>query len=603
VNPFRSPLFRKLYLCWVGFSALCLFLVYFLASRGVEEQALASIRDSLKTRAFLLGEVARQALSEKESPSLQEKVSRLGRETKTRLTVISADGTVLADSRKAPSLMENHGSRPEVLEAGKKGRGVSVRMSGTLGIRMMYLAVPVRVGDRLLGYARASLPLTLVDARLGDLKRALFLPGILAALLGLVLGFPLFGRLTSTLSQAARAADAVASGDLERRLPHQGRDEIAALGRAFNKMAGALQEKFRALEDERETLRAVLEGMVEGVIGVDREGRILYLNEGASRALGIDPKEGISSGAWEILRGRPGILAVLERAMAGEHPPEENIHIPAPGGDRILEVRAAPLGGSRESRGGAVLVLHDITRLSRLEKVRKDFVANVSHELKTPITAIQGILETLLEDREMEDQDRTEFLSVAMEQVLRLSSLVKDLLVLSRLESEEGALEARPLDLGRTAMAAWQSYLPLLEGKGLQTSLETAQVPLPLEGDPSALQAMTANLLDNAWKYTPPGGRVIMRLFEKEGSAFLEVEDTGPGIEGIHRERIFERFYRVDKARSRKLGGTGLGLSIVKHTARAHGGEVELESEPGKGSLFRVILPLAASKPHPPAGA
>ncbi len=590
---FRSPLFRRLYLGWVGFLASTILLVYILASRGVESRALVNVQESLRARALLLGEIALPALRRGGGGNLQARVVRLGGKTKTRFTVIAADGLVLADSRKDPKLMENHGSRPEVLEAAEKGVGVSVRTSGTLGIPMMYLALPVAEKGRILGFARASLPLTLVGKRLSDLREAFLLPGILAAGLGLLLGFLLFKRLVRSLEEAVEAARAIASGDLSRRLPQSGKDEIASLGRAFNQMAQALEKEMQALAEERETMRAVLEGMVEGVLGVDGEGNILYLNESASRILGLSPGGTARKQAWELLRGLPRILHLLEKAMKGEKPGEERLELPSRGGDRILEVRAAPLEAGQSERGGAVLVLHDITRLSRLEKVRKDFVANVSHELKTPITAIQGILETLLHDKEMDLESREDFLSSAMNQAIRLSSLVKDLLSLSRLESEREALVFRPLDLAETARTVWETFLPLMEKKGLQGEIRLPREGIPVRGDEEALRTMTANLLDNALKYTPAGGSVRLRLFENGGKAILEVEDTGPGIEPAHQKRVFERFYRVDKARSRKLGGTGLGLSIVKHTARAHGGEVELESAPGKGSLFRVILPRA----------
>jgi len=590
---YRSPLFRRLYLGWAGCVATSLLLAYFLAARGVESRALSSIEDSLRVRALLLGEISLPALKKGRGDSLQEKVLRLGWKTRTRLTVIAADGLVLADSRKDPALMENHGSRPEILEAKKEGIGVSVRTSGTIGIRMMYLALPVREKGKTLGFARASLPLTLVDERLSSLRGALILPGILAALVGLLLGFFLFHKLTLSLEETVEGAKALASGDLSRRLPHHGKDEIAALGRAFNQMAETLEKEVLALREKRETLEAVLEGMVEGVLGVDGRGEVLYLNQCASRILRIPPSRGVGMQAREILRNRPQILQLLEKAGKGETPPEERLVFPSQDGDRILEARAAPLETDPRGERGAVLVLHDITRLSRLEKVREDFVANVSHELKTPITAIQGILETLLHDREMEPKEREEFLASAMDQALRLSSLVKDLLTLSRLESEEEALDFRPLDLVETARGVWRTFLPLLEKKGLKGEMEVPREGLPLQGDGAALRIMTANLLDNALKYTSPGGTVRLRLSRKEKEAILEVEDTGPGIEPVHQKRVFERFYRVDKARSRSLGGTGLGLSIVKHTARAHGGDVELESVPGKGSLFRVLLPLA----------
>jgi len=340
-------------------------------------------------------------------------------------------------------------------------------------------------------------------------------------------------------------------------------------------------------------LEMILNGLVEGVVAVDLDERVIHLNSAAARLLGVRRAESLGKQLSE-LTSLSNLSSTVSRALATrcEASSEAVIEMPANERNRVLEFEASPVRDSAGRVSGAVLSIHEITELRHLEHVRQDFVANVSHELKTPITAIRGLIETILSDREMPDATRRRFLEKVHSQALRLSTLVTDLLTLARLESRDAILEPVPFDLRDPIFTSIRASRTM-EERTARIEHDLPETPVIVRGDPESLRLVASNLLDNALKYTPAAGRIQVRLYSRGDQAVFEVEDNGIGIEAKDRQRIFERFYRVDKARSRELGGTGLGLSIVKHVCLAHGGLVDVESTPGKGSLFRVTIPLA----------
>jgi two-component system phosphate regulon sensor histidine kinase PhoR len=565
-------------------------LLGFLVSRRIERDALEDLERSLRAKAALLADLAVPSLAGDQDPALQERLRRLGDEIGTRLTVVGTDGAVLADSHEEPSRMDDHGNRPEIAAAREAGFGLSMRHSRTVGTRMMYLARAVRDGGRLVGFVRTALPLTEVGARLSRVRSTVAVVAILASVIGIGVGFPFARRVTRPLVAMTRAAEAIAAGDYGAEVRSAARDEFGKLARSLDAMSRQLRERMETIERDRNEILGVLEGMVEGVVAVDRDERVLLLNGVAGRILRAEPRAVLGKPIWEASR----ILEVrdaLRGAMDAGAERTAEIALPAPGRDRALVLRASPLRGGGGAVVGAVLVLHDVTELRRLEGVRRDFVANVSHELKTPLTAIHGLVETLLDDPSIDEGKRREYLERIRVQSERMSSLVADLLTLSRVESGEAVLDRSPLDLRERVRDSARRFLPAAEAKALRLETVLPQEPVVVLGDAQALSEVVDNLLDNAVKYTPAGGRVWVRVDGGAGSAVLEVEDTGPGIAPRDRDRIFERFYRVDKARSRELGGTGLGLAIVKHIVLALGGEVSVESAPGAGSTFRVRLP------------
>jgi two-component system phosphate regulon sensor histidine kinase PhoR len=330
--------------------------------------------------------------------------------------------------------------------------------------------------------------------------------------------------------------------------------------------------------------------MVEGVVAVDADERVVLMNDAAHRILGAGPAPAEGRPIWEVTRLVEVGETLAEASRTGA-PTEREARLPRTPRDRFLRLHGAPLKDARGGPAGAVLVVHDISELRHLEMVRRDFVANVSHELKTPLAAVRGFVETILEDEAMEAGIRRRFLTKIHEQTMRLSKMVAELLTLSRVESAEFDVARAPTDLRGALRASLEAVARLAEEKVLDLRVDVPDAPALVAGNDEALRRIAGNLLDNAVKYTPPGGRVAVRIVSTDREVFLEVEDTGPGIPERDRERVFERFYRVDKGRSRDAGGTGLGLAIVKHLVRALGGAVGVEGAPSGGSLFRVRLP------------
>ena len=589
---FRSRIFFKLTAAFLAVILLTAATVYLVAGARIETQVVRQTARLLEVRAGLLLDTVRPVFPGPAPADLEARIVDLGRTAETRFTLIDRGGKVLADSAEDPERMENHGQRPEILEAVRTGKPASaIRYSRTKKMRMLYLALPVYEDGALLGHVRAAVSLADVDERRAFLRANVLIGLATAAVLAILLGLFLSRRFTRPLEEMTRSAQAVAAGDYAQPLVTRRTDELGRLASALNSMSDQLRERLDALTRERNELRAILGSMLEGVVAVDRDERIVHLNDIAGSFLGVSPERCAGQRLWEITRIEEvtqTVRAVLDDGA--EHTCE--IRVARAHRERNFELRASPMKGVDGKIAGAVLVLHDVTELRRLETVRRDFVANVSHELKTPLTAIRGFVETLLDDDTVDAATRTRFLERVRAQVQRLSALVADLLVLSRVEAESGALERRPIDF-RAPLAESVRRVRADRAAGRVTfSASLPEQGVHVLGDEEALRQVADNLLDNALKYTPDEGRVDLRMKAEGGYAVLEVEDTGIGIEAKDIGRIFERFYRVDKARSRELGGTGLGLSIVKHIVEAHSGKVSVTSAPGRGSTFRVEIPL-----------
>ncbi|MGE3164776.1 MAG: sensor histidine kinase [Planctomycetota bacterium] len=388
---------------------------------------------------------------------------------------------------------------------------------------------------------------------------------------------PLARRLAE-LRSLAGPLDADAAGD-----------DIGGLSRAILGMVGRLEDQITDIARDRDKLLTILSGMSEGVIAVDREERVLHMNEAAGKILDVVPDVCAGKPIWEVTRVHEIPAAIKGTIDTGAKHSAEITLVRRPR-DQVIVLHAAPLR-DQDATTGAVVVLEVLTELRQLEEIRRDFVANVSHELKTPITAIRGFAETLVDDHQMVPATRERFHQKILNQALRLSTLVSDLLTLARLESSEGVLDAEPVDLARIVTASVAALLAAAEARQIRVETSFPATRVVVNGDPSALNQLVTNLLDNAIKYTPERGRVWVRVSSDAKHAYVAVQDTGVGIDPKHQKRIFERFYRIDKARSRELGGTGLGLSIVKHICLAHGGEVALDSITGRGTTFTVKLP------------
>jgi two-component system phosphate regulon sensor histidine kinase PhoR len=497
--------------------------------------------------------------------------------------------------------MNNHHDRPEILSARSHGSGVSTRRSESVGMTMMYVALPIRDGSEVIGYARTAIHLDRLDEQLSALSHPILIGAFIAAALALALGLYVSWQVTAPLASMAASARAIARGRFDERIPVSSSDEVGDLGRALNAMREELLRRMETIATDRSGVLAILTSMVEGVVAVDRSERVVHMNTVAGELLGIGASDALGKRIWEVTRLRE-VNETLSTAMRDASSARAEATLVGGGRDRVIELNAAPLRDAAGVAAGAVLVLHDVTELRRLEAIRRDFVANVSHELKTPLTAVRGIVETLIDDDAIAPEKRRHFLARIHDQTLRLSALVNDLLTLSRVESKETPLERVAVDLRELAVQSASDLAAPAQNKGLILETRLPKESLIVVGDREALGQAIANLLDNAVKYTPAGGTIRFSLARAGDRARMEVRDNGIGIEPREQERIFERFYRVDKGRSRDLGGTGLGLAIVRNVVRAHGGEIIVESAPGAGSAFIVLLPLAPHSDRVSAG-
>ncbi|MDD5224236.1 MAG: ATP-binding protein [bacterium] len=566
----------------------CLFLVVWFATRTLKQLYLSEISSALEAEARLAAMSLEKSLLTGESSGVEAICREMGKETQTRITAILPSGVVIGDSDEDPALMGNHSDRPEVRSAMAGQTGVFIRRSTTLKKEMINVAIPVRKGETIVGVIRAAAPLISVSQMLRSVYWKIALLGLGIALLAAIVSLILLARVNRPLTEIERGAERFARGELGYRLHQTGPEEIANLSKTMNRMAGELEERLTTTSAQREELETILSAMVEGVFVTDPAGRITRLNLSAARILGVDPRKAEGKNLEEAVRN-PEIQRLVAETLSRRKPAEGEVVL-LNGGERFLAVQAVPLPAREKEPGGALVVLHDITRLKLLERVRQDFVANVTHEVKTPITSIQGFVETLRGEVGPEETKR--FLEIIAGETERLKAIIDDLLALSRIEKEEGKgeiqFQAVPvLDILKSAQ------------KACATLARERTILVELEGDPGLsahlspdlLEQAVVNLIDNAIKYSETGSKVRLELSREGDELLIRVRDSGIGIPAEHLPRIFERFYRVDKSRSRKLGGTGLGLSIVKHIVQVHGGRLSVDSTPGKGSTFTIFLP------------
>lgn len=494
-----------------------------------------------------------------------------------RLTVIAADGTVLGDSRAVPSAMDSHEDRPEVRDALASGTGRDIRDSGTLGGRQMYLAQAVAGPDGRTRIYRVSQPMD----GLGRVRFTLWCCGGIGMFMGLVVALIAAhyaaGRVVEPLQELTKAARTMADGD-EPVPVADAPGEMGELASAFNRMADRLAAAHHSLSQSNDQLAAVLQGMDDGVIAVSADGQITLMTRRAQELLGPCPpgeKRLDSCGVnYTYISER------MEQSRAAKAPVQD-VRSLAGTPERILHIYAAPISG------GALAVLSDVTRLKKLETMRSEFVANVTHELKTPLTSIRGYIE-LLKDGPREEETARAFYEIIEIEAQRLQKLTDDLLQLSDIESA-GMNEATPTPLGEIVENVTETLLPEANARGI-TLYRRIDPDLLVHAEARRLYQLMKNLMENAVKYNREGGSVNVSAGREHGQVIIRVQDTGIGIPAEHLERIFERFYRVDKGRSRELGGTGLGLSIVKHIVNLYGGTLQVMSEPGVGTTFTVCL-------------
>lgn len=567
-----------------------LFVVAWLGYQETRVQYLQVSREGLTLHAQVVARLLQDPGLREAPEKIQALVDHLAKHSPMRYTVVSLDGRVIADSSGDPSLMPNHGSRPEIQSALGGRQGEDTRASLTVGKELMYHAVPVAARGEVVAVVRTSMAIKQISDTLASQLFRIAIAVLLVTLFAALASFLLASRLVKPLREMQEGAARFADGDLRYRLEVPTAKEPGALAEAMNEMAAQLDERIRLVTQQRNQQEAVLASMVEAVLVVDERARLIQANQAAVRLFGLDPEAALGA-SLEVGVRHGELQRFFQRILLSTSPQEAELVLER---DPPLHLRAVGtrLRGTTGKSKGAMVVLHDVTQLKRLEVVRRDFVANVSHELKTPITSIQGFVETLRDGALEDPEDARRFLEIIARHTVRLGAITEDLLTLSNIEIEGGAGQI-PLELapvGPVLRAAMQLCEGKAANRGIRLVLaEERDVEAPINAP--LLEQTIVNLVDNAIKYSPDGGDVTLSARRDRHQVVIEVVDHGRGIAPEHQPRIFERFYRVDRARSRALGGTGLGLAIVKHVIAAHRGSIGLESKVGEGSTFRIRLP------------
>lgn len=580
----RSSIFRKLLLgsallILVSLLGADLLLTSFTAER---EQSLARQQMARTVRL-----VAPELISNPPA-SLQKWAEEVDASAGARVTLIDSTGTVLVDSRHDPETMENHATRPEVQEAVAKGEGTAIRRSATMGVDFSYFARAINLPSHRGAVLRLAIPLTQVGSSIAAVQLRILQASAAGALIAFVLAYGIARSFTRRVRRIENYAAELVRADYSGRFAAEGDDELGQVARSLRIMAEHFRGMMDRLAHESSRRDAILGSMVEGVVAVESNLQIIFYNQAFAQAVHarMPPPDGLS--LLQVVRDQ-ALQKLLARVIATRQQARERMSlIPADG--RTFDVQAAPL--SSPGGTGALATLHDITELERLERVRRDFVTNISHELRTPLAAIHGYAETLL-DGALEDAEQSRrFLQVIAAQSARISDLASDLLTLSEIETERLPVSTERVSAIEVAEDALHDVARRADERQVLTYLNAAD-DVYVAGPKGRLQRAIRNLLLNAINYNRPGGEVRVDVRGVDGTARISVTDNGIGIAAQDIPRVFERFYRVDKARSRETGGTGLGLSIVRHTAERLGGSVAVESQLGKGSVFTLILPAA----------
>jgi two-component system phosphate regulon sensor histidine kinase PhoR len=588
----RKRLWWRLFVSYLWVPIVVLLLIGLYGSDVVQQLFRDQAKVDLEARARLAGESIDALLQKNQAGQVDALCKRLGDSTDTRITVVLPSGEVIGDSHENPRDMDNHQQRPEIQAALAGRTGRSERFSTTEQEERLYAAIPLMRGDAPAAVVRTSMPVTALTRTLGMVRNHVVVAALIGALTYAVISLLISRRMSRPLEEIKAGAERFAAGELNHRLRIAGSEEVGAVAEAMNHMAEQLNERIQTVVRQQNEREAMLSSMEEGVLAINNQSRILSLNKTCAALLGGEAHKLQGHAVYEVIR-KPELLEFVERALASPAPVDAEIRI---GGQqsRWLSAHGAALHDSQRGKIGVLIVLHDVTRLRHLEEVRSDFVANVSHELRTPITSIKGFVETLM-DGALEDRDNARrFLQIMLRQVNRLDAIISDLLSLSRIEkgTDEQRIELAAEPVGAVLRAA----VEMCEKKAADKQIPIELVcPDDLVGQLNAalVEQAVINLLDNAIKYSESGATVQISAQREETELVIRVQDHGCGIEARHLPRLFERFYRVDKARSRDLGGTGLGLAIVRHIALAHRGTVSVQSTVGIGSTFSLRLPLS----------
>ena len=578
-----TRLFYKLFGTYLVIAVLAVVLAGFFIERELKTGLTRWIEEDLMAETQIIALMPEGEI-EKQSQALVER-------SRARVTLIDARGLVTLDSNRQTKDLDNHLNRSEIQESRVKGKGTATRYSQTLKMDMLYVALPLYEGSHLKGYLRLSRPLLEVDRSVDKLRFSIFQVLLLIIILSMIVAFIFSMKVISPIQEIEAFTDKIRKGDVSGMLMIDSRDEIGQLSKNINDMVAELQEKIRVANEEKWKLRAAFASMAEGVMVLDSQDRIEGLNKGMAEMIGREYADIVGKTPIEAFRNIALQDALNRFRQAGEIVLEE-ITL----GDEnpmILDVNISAVKSLPGQDPKTMIVFHNVTRLKKLEQVRADFVANVTHEIKTPLTAIIGFVETLQQGAIDDRAKAQKFLLTIHENAQRLNRLVDDLLTLSSIELGETKLHLEGLALDDVFETALTLISPRAALKNIRIQREV-QPGLPrVCADRDRLVQILVNVLDNAVKFTPEGGSVsITASPEVQESVVIKITDTGIGISKSELPRLGERFYRIDKTRSREMGGTGLGLSIVKHLMKAHEGSMEIESTLGKGTTVSLHFPV-----------
>jgi two-component system phosphate regulon sensor histidine kinase PhoR len=587
---------KKIFLYTMSVLIITLIISGFFTARTVEQLYLDKIEEKLISQSYLLSDLLAKDTKEKNTAAIQAEIDKMGAKVDARITVIDSLGKVLGETDFAPNTMENHLKRPEMQRALAGMTDIQTRYSTTAKMDYMYIAQPIYAEGSIVGVVRISNSLKEAQSIIRSFDKNIIFALIPGLILSLLLVYRISVAITKPIKEIKNAAVDITQGKLDRSIRIESRDEIGQLAKAIDFMAASLKDKLSSIKDKNTKMEAILSSVVNGIIAVDSSQNILFINPMAQKMLDIHETNMAGKHLLQIIRNSK-IDNMIKNILEDSTHEENEISINYPE-EKIFRLYSNAIRHP-DSEGiiGIIIIIQDITEIRKLERMRSEFVANVSHELKTPLTSIKGFVETL-KTGAIEDYDTSiRFLNIIEDEADRLNRLITDILSLSELESKK--IKTRIEVIHTTPKI--NEIMSMLQNqagkKNIKLSGAFGEQVGDLKGDPDQFKQMMINLIDNAIKYTPEGGKVQVSAHREDCWVVIKIKDNGIGIPKEHIPRLFERFYRVDKARSRNVGGTGLGLAIVKHIAMQFGGTIDVKSTLGKGTEFILTLPSAKNPP------
>ena len=585
-----SKIFKRLFLTYVLIIMVCIAILAPILGIALKKYYVARLNHELWMSSTLTTHIIKEAIIKGDQNGIQNKSSEIGKELNVRVTIIDINGTVLGDSEENPLKMENHKDRIEIREAFASKAGSSIRFSNTLKQDMMYVAVPVVNQSTIIGVVRFAMHLTDIYNKVGYIYKIILISSLLGISLALFLSIIISNRFVKPIRRIQDIAEKIIAGDLSQRIIIESKDELGNLAGYLNQMTDELRKRIEVITRDKKELEAILSNMVEGVMVISNNGRVILVNSPIMQMLDIRTTDVQGKHFWEIIRNEE-INSLLKKSIETKQSLKKEIHIVGME-ESYFEVQTSVILNDVDEILGVVGVFHNITEIKALDRMRSEFTANVSHELKTPLTSIKGFVETLLGGAINDKNKSQKFLNIIKKHTDRLESLIDDLLSIAKIESKEMKMNFKKIDVSVVINKVIDIYKDAMRKKNQTLKIQFKDELPPITADEFKLDHVCSNLLDNAIKFTPNNGTISVTAFLEKDSLRIDFQDTGIGISKEHLPHIFERFYRVDKTRSREMGGTGLGLSIVKHIVETHGGKVLVSSAIEKGSIFSVYLPL-----------